>query len=619
MFIKPVLKHIKSTGEYKKYYRLVESYRINDSVRHHTIVQLGALEELNNVEHIRTLGLRIESLVKESRTGIRDMFCCEDEVIEELAQKYFTIIKEKNRLDIARGKSFETVDTDTIENKNIRETGIEWVCSQAMSQLKIADFLVSKGWDRDCITLALTHIISRASYPASELRTSQWIKENSAVCELTGYPQEHITKDKLYGISHKLYSVKNELEQHLSRRTNEMFDINDHIIIYDLTNTYFEGQQRGCVLAQYGRSKEQRKDCKLIVLAVVINSEGFIKYSQLFEGNMADSKSLVEIIQELSERTSATGRKPIVVMDAGIATDDNIKLLIRYQFDYICVSRSTLKKYSVEINSLPIQVFDNKKQPIAIQKVKVEKSTGNYLLVHSLAKQAKETSIKSQFAKRYEEGLIEINNSLSKKSGIKKQEKVWERIGRLKQKYPSINKHYDIQIITNGSDKSGSIVTEIKWQLKPQPKREGKYLLRTNLDEKDERTQWTIYNTIREIEYTFRTLKTDLDLRPVYHKTDDASMAHLHLGILAYTLVNTIRHQLKQKGINNEWSDITRLMNTQKMVTTTMINQYDQKIIIRQCSAPEAKAQQIYDALGYKNKPFGRKKFVVPHKPPNPN
>ena len=615
MFIKPIVKRIQSTGEYKTYYRLVESYRINDSVRHQTIVQLGLLDELNDIEQIRKLGMRIASLVKQSRTGIVDMFACEDKTIEVLAQKFFIEIKRKKCIDLGLNSDNQNVKIDTIENKNIREVGSEWMCRQAIEQLQLSTFLLARGWDEQAVNLALTHIISRACYPASELRTNQWIKENSAVCELTGYPQEFITKDKLYSISKKLYTVKDALEKHLSKRTNELFDISDHIIIYDLTNTYYEGKQQGSILAQYGRSKEKRKDCKLIVLALVVNCEGFIKYSQLFEGNMADSKSLVKIINELSERTSSNGRKPIIVMDAGIATEDNIKLLHRYEFDYICVSRSSMKKYSAEVNSKPIVIVDNKQQPITLQKVKVAKDSDNYLLVHSQAKQAKEVSMKSRFTKRYEEELIKIKKSLSTKGGVKKQEKVWERIGRLKQKYPSVNKHYDIQLIANEK----SIATKIEWQQKTQPEREGKYLLRTNLNEKDEQAQWTIYNTIREIESTFRTLKTDLDLRPIYHKTDEASMAHLHLGLLAYTVVNAIRHQLKQKNINNQWGDITRIMNTQKIVTTTMMNQYEQKIIIRQCSEPNANVQQIYTALGYKNKPFGRKKFVVPPEPPNLN
>ena len=190
----------------------------------------------------------------------------------------------------------------------------------------------------------------------------------------------------------------------------------------------------------------------------------------------------------------------------------------------------------------------------------------------------------------------------------KKQEKVWERIGRLKAKYQSIHRYYDIETEANNK----GTVTNIIWKQKPFENKEGYYLLRTTLNQKDEQVQWTIYNTIREIEATFRTLKTDLDLRPVYHKTDAAAMAHLHLGLLAYWVVNTIRYQLKQKGISNEWRDIVRIMNTQKIVTTTMENEYDQQIIIRQCSEPTDQVSKIYTALKYKPQPFSRKKSVVP-------
>ncbi len=393
---------------------------------------------------------------------------------------------------------------------------------------EIAEFFEEKKWDKETIQLALTHIISRTSYPASELRTSQWIKENSAVCEITNYAQQKITKDKLYGISHKLFSVKDELEKHLSKRTNELFDLHDTIYIYDLTNTYFEGQQKDSTLANFGRSKEKRSDCKLIVLALVVNTEGFIKYSQLFEGNTTDSKSLLQIIKQLGARTFATERKPIIVMDAGIATKDNILLLRKYRFKYMVVARSSLKKYSPDVNSNPVVIKDKKGQPITLQKVKVADDADNYLLIHSWAKQAKEDSMKNKFTMRYEQALQQIKDGLSKKRGTKNKDKIWERIGRVKQKYQSTNKHYQIDVTANDL----GIVTDIQWKPKPVPKREGQYLLQINLDEKEEQTQWAIYNTIREIESTFRTLKTDLDLRPVYHKTDDAAMAHLHLGLL---------------------------------------------------------------------------------------
>lgn len=131
---------------------------------------------------------------------------------------------------------------------------------------------------------------------------------------------------------------------------------------------------------------------------------------------------------------------------------------------------------------------------------------------------------------------------------------------------------------------------------------------------KNEETIWTCYNTIREIESSFRCLKTDLDLRPIYHKSDDATMAHLHLGILAYWLVNTVRHQLKKEKITHSWREIVRIGNTQKAITTIAQKENSQYVGKRKCSEPEPKLRAIYDALKYKQK----LKFVV-LKIPNPN
>lgn len=217
-------------------------------------------------------------------------------------------------------------------------------------------------------------------------------------------------------------------------------------------------------------------------------------------------------------------------------------------------------------------------------------------------------SMKSSFQKRYLEELENIKASLLKPRGIKTKDKVWKRLGRLAQKYPSMNKYYEIETKIIDDD----IVREIIVTTKKIKSNEGLYLLRTNMDANEEDVQWTIYNTIREVESSFRCLKTDLDLRPIYHKTDKASMAHLHLGLLAYSVVNTIRHQLKSKGLNNEWRDIVRIMNTQKVGTTTMVNMYNQTIKVRKCTAPNAKPLSIYNALKYKPYPFKQKKVVVP-------
>lgn len=610
MFIKPFPKYNKTTKERYTIYRLCESYRIDGYIRHRTIIGFGKLEELPGDEQKKQLASRVEEMLKygPNRLEVGEL----DEKVEDLARYFYNEIKTKRRYDVKHGKAeWETVDMSSLKNSDAREIGAEWLCKQVFDQLGISNFLCRQGWSEDQVSLATTHIISRAVYPASELKTVSYIKENSAVCELTAFDREKVNKDRLYAISHKLYSVKDQLEQYLSRQTNELFDLEDKIILYDLTNTYFEGQMKGSKLAKFGRSKEKRKDARLIVLAVVVNREGFLKYSNIFQGNMTDSKTLRIIIEALARQTSFSNRKPIVVMDAGIATDGNVKMLKAQGYGYMCVSRSSLKGYYADTDCTPVIIKDKRQQPIELLKVKSSKNDDHYLWVKSHAKALKENSMNGLLAQRFEEGIHNINTGVNTKRGTKKLDKVHERIGRLKQKYPSVHKYYDITVTDNGQGTATVVSCAHKTGDDPD-KREGIYFLRTSLDEKDEKTLWFIYNTIREIESTFRVLKTDLDLRPIYHKTDDASMAHLHLGLLAYWLVSTIRHQLKQKGVNFDWREITRVMNTQKCVTTSIRNINDQVVSVRKCTEPTLKAKIIYDLLGYRYAPFYRKKSVVP-------
>jgi transposase len=591
-------------------YKLCEGYRLNGGIFHRIIIGFGRLEELETVEQKKLLATRVEELIINGGNSLATSAV--DEQVEKLAQHYFAEIKSRKRYDIKQGnEDWETVKMSTLKNKDAREIGAEWLCKQAFDQLGIGSFLQQSGWDEGKISLATTHIISRAVYPSSELKSVSYIKENSAISEITGIDKDKLTKDLLYGISHKLYKIKTPLEQYLSKRTNELFDLEDKIILYDLTNTYFEGRMTGSKIAKFGRSKEKRNDARIVVLAVVINREGFLKYSNIFEGNMADCKTLGSVIDAMSNQTSCSHRKPIVVIDAGIATDGNIAMLKNKGYDYMCVSRSSLKEYHADTTASPVKIKDKRDQPIELLKVKVVGDNDQYLWVRSQAKALKEKSMNGLLSQRFEEGIQSIQEGIVKKGGTKKLNKVYERIGRLKQKYPSVHNYYDITIGDDGNGTATNISCRHKKGEDPD-KQTGIYFLRTSLKGNDEKILWSIYNVIREIEYTFRVLKSDLDLRPIYHKTDSAAMAHLNLGMLAYWLVATIRYQLKQQGINSDWREIVRTMNTQKCVTTSLVNIKDETISIRQCTEPTKEVKTIYDLLKYKYAPFVRKKSVVP-------
>ena len=253
---------------------------------------------------------------------------------------------------------------------------------------------------------------------------------------------------------------------------------------------------------------------------------------------------------------------------------------------------------------------------MTLKKVLSAEHTDYLLEIKSEMKAKKEQGMKSQFEARFEEELIKIKASITKKGGVKLTHKVNQRIGRAKQKYPSAQARYQIELTL---DEKNITVTAMQWTKNEQKEADasdelGKYFLRTDIDMKDELIVWNVYNTIREIENTFRTLKTDLDLRPIYHKNDNATIAHLNLGLLSYWLANTIRHQLKASGINNTWKEIVRIGNTQKVITTIGYNKAQKEVIVRKCSEPEQKLKTLHQALNIKNRPFTKLKSVV-HKP----
>lgn len=588
---------------------MVESYRNADNrICHRTILNIGFMEDATP-EQLN----KIQKQLTEKYEHKQPLFQTEeDPVVKRYVEQLWQRIIASKKVDIpAVEKLSRMINADTLQHSNVREIGAEWICHNTWDKLQLSGVLSSQGFSEEEIQLAATQVISRAVYPASELKTARWIKENSAVCELTGYKPEKITKDKLYQSALHLYEVKDALEKHLSNRTNNLFDLEDKIILYDLTNTYFEGEKRNSHLAQFGRSKEKRSDAKLVVLALVVNIEGFIKYSSILEGNITDSKTLSAMIEKLSKHTC--GHRAVVVLDAGIATEDNLKMIVEKGYQYLCVSRSKLKDYRAVPDRLTVLLDTKSNKTIRLKSVTTQRNTDYYLEVKSPDKGMKEVSMKNQFEKRFEEQLQKIYNAIHRKGGIKRLDKVHQRIGRAKEKYPSVAQYYIVEVTAN---EKTNRATEITWQKDPQKYGDkieslGIYFLRTNMKVTDEVVVWNIYNTIREIESTFRTLKTDLDLRPIYHKTDRATMAHLHLGILAYWLVNTVRFQLKGNNVHSLWSEIVRIGNTQKVITTTGTNTFEKMVGVRKCSQPDKKLKSIYDILKTNYKPFRKRKSVV--------
>ncbi len=603
-----------------KYYRIKESFRdLTGRVRCRIMLNVGFMTPRLRPEEVRDIAACLTYM--SGHKGEQDVFggvlAKYNETVRSKAKEYWNRMIELGKIDSirkcieeSRCKAERLVDVNTIKHTDARDVGAEWICLQAIRELEIDRFLARKGWTEHKIDTALAHLITRTVYTPSELKSMRIMADNSAVCELvSGNNTWQPGFRDVYKVAPSLYELKDELEDHLCRRTDSLFNVSNRLVLFDLTNFYFEGRKDGSAKAKFGRSKEKRSDCKLLVLALCINAEGFIRYSSILAGNTADPDSLPNMIDTLSSKTrvpSVNGsQKTLVVIDAGIATEDNLEKIKSKGYNYLCVSRRRLTDYELADDMKTVTVLDSRKQTISLREVKREADGDYYLEINSPGKALKESSMNRKFKERFELELAKARESLGKPRGKKNYEKVIERVGRAIGKYPSIAKYYVIEYERDEANKENMKDISRRIALpESMDKDNGVYFLRTNVDKIDEKTTWNYYNLIREIECTNRQLKTDLNLRPIYHQKDKASDAHLFLGLLAYWIVNTIRHKLKGHGETCYWTEIVRRMSTQKAVTTEATNALGEKVLMRLCSEPTKVAEDIYDKLKYKKMPF---------------
>jgi transposase len=522
------------------------------------------------------------------------------------------------------GADIQKVDVNSVICEDSRTLGGEWLSKQMIDDCGLTEFLLQNIDNEEMRKLIEVEIISRMIHPSSELETSRWLESESSLCEILSLPK---TPDhrKLYEAARALYGQKEKVEDFLYHYFASKYPDKMRLCLYDLTNFYFEGRKEDSTLAQFGRSKEKRSDAKLISLALLTNGQGFIRRSKLYSGNISEPSTLQEVISTLTEDIEKDNdlfsSKPVAVMDAGIATEKNLTYLRDNNFDYICVSCSSLQDYTLAETGSKI-VFDNRNHPIELSiATPKDKADGDlYLYVKSDLKQQKEESMSGKLTKRFVEGLANIKSSLSKKRGVKQEGAVNQRIGRLRQKYPSISKLYSIELKID----ENKTVRDIIYEQSKQDKEAGVYFIRSSQNQLTEELIWEIYNILRDLESAFRCLKTDLDIRPIHHQKDKNTEAHIFVGIVAYQLVHAIRQAIKQKAIKKEgikkaeathsWTQIRNIMSSQTMVTIRMKLENKDSLILRNPTRANMEQAKIYSALNFKQtNPKMRKKVVVPH------
>jgi len=602
MFIKTVKKRNKYSPKTFQYQYLVESVRTDKGPRQKFLLNLGKLT-LPEVEW-PLLAKRIEEILR----GQEKLFEGNPE-IERLATQYAQKLLRKYEAEYIESdeKHYQSVDLDSLTNSKLRTIGAEYVSLSYLKKLELDKLLSECGFsDRD-VEVASLLIIGRMVSPGSERHTHQWAQNISGLDELLGTDFSHLSLNTLYKANDMILENKSVIEKHLRDKERDLFALEEKIILYDLTNTFFEGQAAANPKAKFGHSKEKRSDCRLLTLGLVIDGKGFPKTSRVFAGNQSEPKTLLEMINTLREadptQSDWPGEKPTVVIDAGLATEENLKEL-KPHYHYICVSR---KKLMPPESDDFILIKDDKKNKVEAQHITHNGEVFLYCKSHLKGK--KEKAMQSRLEQLFEDNLKHIAESIHKKGCTKNYQKVCERIGRLKEKYSKIAKFYNITV----EEKDG-LADKITWQYikdESDQKFSGSYYLRTDRSDLSEKEIWEIYTMLTELEDAFRALKSELDIQPLYHQKEGRSDAHIFITVVGYHILHSIRTRLKQVGLNYRWATIRKLLSTQGRVTTRLETESGKTIYIRKCSEPEPFHKTIYDALNLDYVPCKSKRVTI--------
>jgi transposase len=611
VFIRRTQTRNRTSGEPYTTHRLVESLRVGNAIKQTTLLNLGSHFDLPR-QQWPALARHLDALVR----GQSPLF---DATLSEtghaLAQRYAAQLialrpaagvltaAEAAKAAAHEPGRYQEVDLDSLDLVRPRSVGVEHAALSAMRQYGLQDKLAELGLNRPQIAAAIGNIVGRMANPGSELATHAWLQQRSALGELLGFDFESMDLNRLYRASDVLYKHREALQDHLFAQAQSILGLGQTITLYDLTNTYFEGIAAGVSKAKRGHSKEKRSDCALVTLAMALDGSGFPRRSRVFAGNASEPATMKDMLTGLGAPSGAT-----VVMDAGIATQANLSWLRAQGYHYVVVSKLRERRFAP---ALATEVQSAGQATIKIQRVLDEQ--GHALLYcHSPAREQKDRAIDAAKTAGFEAVLLKLQAGLSKPRGTKDVAKIMERLGRAKQRYSRAAQHYQVELTKDGS---GTQVRAITWTKRIKPgsaaAHPGVYCLRTTLVELDNATLWRTYVMLTNLESVFRSLKTDLGLRPVFHQIDRRVEGHLFITVLAYHFVHTLRLQLKAKGIDDSWQTLRETLATQQRVTATLQRRDGRAVHVRKATRPEPHHQKISEILGLTPNPGGTHRVLV--------
>lgn len=625
--------------------QLIESYRDTEGVpRHHMLVSLGNYSI--PARYKRQIERAIESRLRgEQLLFGPDVPAQVSSLIDDVVRRVEAGGRWRDRPRLKRKRIDEadsdccdapaTVDgvlVDQVTHTDTTQLGVSLLGLHAWRRLGMPGTLERLGFNAAQRNAAAVSVINRLDEPCSENGLPAWVARSSLV-DLLGDDVLRGGEDRFYRISDKLLANRDALEEHLRGRQAQVFELQRAILLYDLTNTHFEGACRSNPKAVRGANKQKRNDCPQVVVGMVFDQEGFELAHRTFKGNTNDGRTLLSMVETLRDVAAASDKlpsalKPVVVMDSGIATLANRKLLRAQGFSYLVNdSRPGRKKWQQHFTEDGFELVSGResKTAVSVRAMDIETEEKDedgtpttvkerVVLCRSDGRLQKELAIRS----KAEDKLLVDLGKLSERVAagrLKDPAKIQRAVGRVLQRNPRVGRYYGVQVDPASED--GATRATIRWKRRDDAWSEdgnmfGCYVLRTDRRDLPAYELWQLYMTLCHAEDGFRALKSDLGLRPNYHQLEHRVDAHVFITVLAYQLQHFIRYTLRQtNGDTRSWSTLRRVLQTHCYTTVLMPTVDGNLYRLRRPGRPEAVHEQIYRQFGISTAGLPRSELVT--------
>jgi len=513
----------KKDGKVHRYWRLVRSVRIGRRVIQQTVAHLGELDEHGRLE---ARGLARQLIGAPEQAQLFDD-----------GSQHLTVPVRLKGIRIERSRQFGDV---YLALALWRGTGLAQLCEELLPGGK-----EQVAWEK----MAAVLVAARLCEPSSELHIAEDWYRRTALGDLLQLEETQVNKDRLYRGLDELLEHKAALEAHLSRRCGELFAVQNEVLLYDVTSTYFEGQAEANPLAQRGYSRDHRGDCKQVCIALVVTFDGFPLGYEVFAGNTHDSRTLQTIVATMEARHGMLGR--VWIADRGMASADNLAWLRQTGRRYIIgAPKSELKKFSAPLAQAA--GWREIREGIEVKLTPCPETAETVILCRSAERRSKERAMHEKFSRRIEVALGRLAARIARSSKRLDPTHVNRQIGRILQQNQRAAARFEVRLEADGCPAGFRLHVEHSalfddWAALS----EGAYLLRSNITGWSDEQLWKAYIQLTQAEAAFRIQKDQLRVRPIWHQRADRVQAHILVCFLAFVLWKCLEMWQQRAGLGN--------------------------------------------------------------------